>query len=138
MRCPRCNSPAPHLHPAMQYEGEVQVCTHQFHLPQNIERNSDMKAYELLSTPDRWCKGNWAKDARGQVTKASGPDAVCWCLTGALWRIYMDRPHAYAAVKDRVVSVLERRTGRGGLVAFNDDFRTSYEDVIAVLKEANV
>ncbi len=25
------NSPAPHLHPAMQYEGEVQPCDHQFH-----------------------------------------------------------------------------------------------------------
>ena len=37
-KCPRCDSPAPHLHPAMQFEGEVETCTHDFHLtptPQN-------------------------------------------------------------------------------------------------------
>lgn len=31
-RCPRCNSPAPHQHPAVQHEGEVEICTHGFHL----------------------------------------------------------------------------------------------------------
>jgi hypothetical protein len=29
--CPRCGSPNPKLHPAVQYEGEVQVCTDEWH-----------------------------------------------------------------------------------------------------------
>lgn len=29
--CPRCYSPQPHLHPAVQAEGEVQLCCHEFH-----------------------------------------------------------------------------------------------------------
>lgn len=36
--CPHCDSPHPHLHPAVQAEGEVEVCIHDFHLtptPQN-------------------------------------------------------------------------------------------------------
>lgn len=37
-KCPTCHSPAPHLHPAVQHEGEVEICTDDFHLrdtPQN-------------------------------------------------------------------------------------------------------
>lgn len=30
-RCPRCNSPKPELHPAMQHGGEVQMCKHPWH-----------------------------------------------------------------------------------------------------------
>lgn len=30
-KCPTCDSPAPHLHPAVQHEGEVEVCRNAFH-----------------------------------------------------------------------------------------------------------
>lgn len=36
--CPTCESPAPHRHPAMAFEGEVETCADEFHLqetPQN-------------------------------------------------------------------------------------------------------
>lgn len=32
-RCPRCDSSEPKLHPAMQLEGEVQPCPHEWHAP---------------------------------------------------------------------------------------------------------
>lgn len=38
MKCPTCKSSAPHLHPAVQHEGEVHTCADEFHLretPQN-------------------------------------------------------------------------------------------------------
>jgi len=43
--CPRCTSPSPELHPAMQEEGEVQVCLHPWHdtarIPVGYERGTD-------------------------------------------------------------------------------------------------
>ena len=41
-KCPHCESPAPHLHPAVQLEGEVEVCAHDFHL---VETPQNMPAY---------------------------------------------------------------------------------------------
>lgn len=30
-KCPRCQSPSPERHPAMQFEGEVHLCSHEYH-----------------------------------------------------------------------------------------------------------
>lgn len=31
-RCPRCDSPQPQLHPAVQHEGEVEICGDPWHV----------------------------------------------------------------------------------------------------------
>lgn len=39
--CPRCHSPSPHLHPAVQHEGEVQPCSHVFHLRETTQNTPE-------------------------------------------------------------------------------------------------
>lgn len=47
MKCQTCGSPKPHLHPAVQHEGEVEVCADAFHLqPTNQNRADYIKAVE--------------------------------------------------------------------------------------------
>lgn len=50
MECPRCHSPKPHLHPAVQVEGEVSPCPHQFHTRVTPENTPERiaKTQELL------------------------------------------------------------------------------------------
>lgn len=56
--CPRCGSDKPHLHPAVQFEGEVETCTDDFHLtptPQNkpeyIERVLEKRRQQAPPEP---------------------------------------------------------------------------------------
>ena len=54
-KCPTCDSAAPHLHPAVQHEGEVQPCRDVYHervTPENtIESVQNLR--ELLARFER-------------------------------------------------------------------------------------
>ena len=53
MICPRCNSPEPHLHPAVQFEGEVQVCQDDFHRTATAQNTPERIAKALVKeTPN--------------------------------------------------------------------------------------
>ncbi len=42
---------------------------------------------ELLSAPERWCQGDYAKDSLGEPCDPESNRAVCWCLSGAASKV---------------------------------------------------
>jgi hypothetical protein len=47
-----------------------------------------MKMHELLSDPARWTQNAIARDSSGATVDPESMHAVCWCLDGAVWKVY--------------------------------------------------
>lgn len=43
-KCQKCQSPQPHLHPAMNHGGEVELCTDDYHLTQTPSNTPELIA----------------------------------------------------------------------------------------------
>lgn len=91
------------------------------------------RARNLISDPEHWCQGSWAKDKNGSNLRFCDDDAVSFCAAGALGRAGSEAgcdtflPHEIYDTLDRVI-------GRGGsLTAFNDDH--THAEVIALFDQ---
>lgn len=59
MNCPTCDAPQPHLHPAVQCGGEVEICRDAFHL-----------------TPTPMNKPEWIAAVREKQSRAADSNAL--------------------------------------------------------------
>ena len=84
---------------------------------------------ELLADPKHWTKDAIAKDQNGNRVSSLSNDAVSFCLLGACFRCNCEIEY--------LISIIRAR-GFSSLAAFNDDSRTTYEDILSVLEEAGL
>lgn len=97
-----------------------------------------MKVRELLADPAKWTKGASAKLADGTTAPFSHEKAVCWCLMGATFRCY-DSDHDLDHALMKLRKAITDKTGRViGIAGFNDDEKTTHEDILAVCRDADV
>jgi hypothetical protein len=100
------------------------------------------RVWKLLSDQSRWTKGALSRDCYGSpifsvieagymesfVAACRSPEAVSWCVIGAIWKVYgYDYPEKYYQLSRRVFN----------LSAWNDH-DTTHEELISVLKELDL
>lgn len=94
-----------------------------------------LKAWELLSKPEKWTTGDYAKDAHGSYVGTSDPQAVCFCALGAILRCYKDDDTKRREVSNQLGEHLYKQ-GFVSIAAWNDE--VGYETVHSTLKELDI
>lgn len=94
---------------------------------------------ELFSDPKRWTTHGKARDTRGRPTLVHDPYAACWCLLGALQRVYggtfyanPDCMRAMGKVNDALPDDAET------IAEWNDHPDRTAEEVLALVTKAGV
>lgn len=93
-----------------------------------------MKVKELLSSKSKWTKGATARDSQGSGCYCNSLSACCWCLSGAIYHCYPDDDEANS------IHLLVRINLEGfrGVIDFNDNESTSFEEIKALVNELDI
>ncbi len=91
-----------------------------------------MKIKQLLSKKSRWCKRMFAQDQNGVAVSSGSPDAVSWCLLGAVNKCY-EHGEAHSALR-KLIQALPK--GFDSLSQFNDT--VTFNRLQTLLRKANV
>jgi hypothetical protein len=76
-----------------------------------------------------WCQGTLAKDAHGNACLETSPDAVQWCIYGAVYMAYANNPRQREKVLDRLPLPISLALGK-----WNDDPQRTQAEVVGLLQ----
>ena len=96
-----------------------------------------IEARELISDPERWTQGVYARDAQGIFTDWDSPEAVSWCVTGAIAKVVRSVQESKGDYNALVMSALDKlrcAIGHDGVTAFNDAH--NHAEVLAAFDKA--
>ncbi len=94
------------------------------------------EARELISDPENWTQGCFARDKDGEEVAAFLTNATCWCAWGALKYVYDAVPTmGYVGINHPALLALKETIAGGvGLGDFND--RSDHHEVLAMFDKA--
>ncbi|WP_454813801.1 DUF6197 family protein [Labrys neptuniae] len=99
------------------------------------------QARELISVPERWTRGESARDYNGDYVAENSPSAVCWCALGSMSAVNGGHGGGiYSAARDLLVQAISpipalTEGGAIGIVAeFNDSH--THAEVLAAFDRA--
>lgn len=93
---------------------------------------------KLLATPESWNQKSSARDSEGKPVAPELPEAVCWCLSGALARVTYHEPirDKYGCRLYREVHDFFDQKLNMNMIIFNDDPITTHDDILSLLDYA--
>ena len=89
-----------------------------------------------IATQDRWTKGTFSRDQRGNYTKPISRTATCWCLLGAIEAVEPVSAKNTWEITGALHNQLENLGDGFCLAIFNDDPATTHADIIALIDRA--
>lgn len=97
-----------------------------------------MKVWQLLDSPEKWCRGHLAVDRKGQLTDPESAAARRWCLFGAICRCYTS---GRGKPRDRAYTIAlraEKLLGNFPLGGWNDSLERCWDDVYGVARALDI
>jgi hypothetical protein len=99
----------------------------------------DVQAVRKFLTKERWIQGTLARNKDGVDVEPRGPEAVQFCMLGAAYHVCRDnlkgRTGAFHDKVSCIVQHMPRYDRTSNTTTFNDDPRTTYEDIMAMLDQ---
>jgi len=90
--------------------------------------------YEDHGGEKAWTQGEWARDIQGKKVPHRAPEAVCWCIDGAVG-VAIGWQQDEARI---LLDVLNKMQCVAGISGWNDDPKRTYRDVINLLQRVAV
>lgn len=94
-----------------------------------------MTIKELLSDRANWAQHDYAYRADGEGCWGTDKNAVCWCLLGAVDKVY---PGLEGAVKGKIGDAIRKLYPERVIGAADVNDELGYEAVMKVVEEAGV
>jgi hypothetical protein len=102
------------------------------------------KCAELLRSEGRWTQGVDARNEHGNAVVETDAEAVCWCATGAVFKVLPMPPGAsfFSSSFDlhrRTLGYLAKATALGGIyqiASWNDQPHRTQAEVVAAFERA--
>jgi hypothetical protein len=111
-----------------------------------VRFKAPMKVHELLKLPESWCQDSPARDRQGHKLQTFDRRAVKWCTLSAVqvayppsqWEEAMDRLLLALSVSSRGLNQMTKSDKACCLMEWNDDHRSSFQEVREVMLSADV
>ena len=93
-----------------------------------------MTVQELLSTPNRWTQGTLARASDGRKVSPEHPEAVAWCLVGAVLRCYGHDGLRCGDIIQKLTSMIPEES----IPHWNDSRGRTWDEVIELARRVNI